>query len=151
MLLAYRHGLRVSSELVALRWDQVDFKTGSLHVNRAKNGIASVHLLRGPELRVLRKLRRKDTLGAYVFMTERDGPMTVGNVRKLVQRADDEARLGFAVHPHMLRHAGDGVAHGQRVAVIRRRQASSRIVRRAFHSWSSIDHRGVTPTLPSYR
>jgi integrase len=35
ILIAYRHGLRVS-ELVALRWDQVDFPQGRLHVNRAK-------------------------------------------------------------------------------------------------------------------
>ena len=35
VLLAYRHGLRVA-ELVALRWDSVDFGHGRLHVNRAK-------------------------------------------------------------------------------------------------------------------
>ena len=33
ILLAYRHGLRVS-ELVALRWDMMDLKQGLLHVNR---------------------------------------------------------------------------------------------------------------------
>jgi type 1 fimbriae regulatory protein FimE len=104
MLLAYRHGLRVS-ELVALRWDQVDFRAGLLHVNRAKNGIASVHPLRGPELRALRRLMREDSSGAYIFLTERGGPMTTDNVRKLVQRAGQEARLAFPVHPHMLRHA----------------------------------------------
>ena len=37
ILLAYRHGLRVS-ELVALRWDMLDLKQGLLHVNRLKNG-----------------------------------------------------------------------------------------------------------------
>ena len=47
LLLAYRHGLRVS-ELVALRWDMVDLKQGLLHVTRLKNGIPSVHPLRGP-------------------------------------------------------------------------------------------------------
>ena len=57
MVLTYRHG-RVS-EQVAVRWDQVDFKAGLLHVSRAKNGIASVHPLRGPERRTLRRLRRK--------------------------------------------------------------------------------------------
>ncbi len=104
ILLAYRHGLRVS-ELVALRWDQVDFKAGLLHVNRAKNGIASVQPLRGPELRALRRLKREERAGSYVFMTERSGPMTTDNVRKLVQRAGQASRLAFPVHPHMLRHA----------------------------------------------
>jgi type 1 fimbriae regulatory protein FimB/type 1 fimbriae regulatory protein FimE len=35
ILLAYRHGLRVS-ELVGLRWDQIDFAHGRIHINRAK-------------------------------------------------------------------------------------------------------------------
>jgi integrase len=46
ILVAYRHGLRVS-ELVSLRWDQVDLRQGLLHVTRRKHGIASVHPLRG--------------------------------------------------------------------------------------------------------
>ena len=37
VLVAYRHGLRVS-ELVDLRWEQVDFKTATLHVRRVKKG-----------------------------------------------------------------------------------------------------------------
>ena len=37
VLVAYRHGLR-AAELVALRWDSVDFGHGRLHVNRAKSG-----------------------------------------------------------------------------------------------------------------
>ena len=35
VLVAYRHGLRVA-ELVDLRWDQVDFKTATLHARRVK-------------------------------------------------------------------------------------------------------------------
>jgi integrase len=35
ILIAYRHGLR-ASELVALRWDDIDFQTGKLHVRRAR-------------------------------------------------------------------------------------------------------------------
>ena len=53
ILVAYRHGLRVS-ELVALRWEQVDFGQGLLHVNRMKRWMSSIHPLRGPELRTLR-------------------------------------------------------------------------------------------------
>src|SRR5262249_16773016 len=57
ILLAYRHGLR-ASELVALRWDDVDFRTGKLHVRRSKGGQPSVHPIGGRELRALRRLRR---------------------------------------------------------------------------------------------
>ncbi len=40
ILIAYRHGLRVS-ELVSLRWSQVDLKHGLFHVVRRKNSIES--------------------------------------------------------------------------------------------------------------
>jgi integrase len=104
MLLAYRHGLRVS-ELVALRWDQVDLAGGMLHVNRVKRGTASVHPLRGPELRALRKLEREGpTGGSYVFASERGGPMTAAGFRKMLARAGEASSIGFPVHPHMLRH-----------------------------------------------
>ena len=35
ILVAYRHGLR-ASEVVVLRWDDIDLATGRLHVRRAK-------------------------------------------------------------------------------------------------------------------
>jgi type 1 fimbriae regulatory protein FimB/type 1 fimbriae regulatory protein FimE len=104
ILVAYRHGLRVG-ELVALRWDQVDFKQAVLHVVRSKNGTASNHPLGGKEARALRRLRRTYGEAAHVFVTERAGPMTAANVRKIVARAGRLARLPFPVHPHMLRHA----------------------------------------------
>lgn len=104
ILIGYRHGLRVS-ELIALRWDQVDLKQGLLHVNRLKNGTASNQPIRGPEIRALRRLRREYPDSPYVFVTERKGPMTASNVRKMIARAGRDAGLPFPVHPHMLRHA----------------------------------------------
>jgi type 1 fimbriae regulatory protein FimB/type 1 fimbriae regulatory protein FimE len=103
LLIAYRHGLRVS-ELVALRWDQVDFKAGLVHINRLKNGVPSTHPVTGREIRALRRLQREYE-GPYMFATERGGPMTASTVRKLMARAGETAKLAFPVHPHMLRHA----------------------------------------------
>lgn len=104
ILVGYRHGLRVS-ELVALRWDQIDLKQGLVHVSRLKNGVASTHPLRGPELRALRRLQREYSASPYVFVTERQGPLTDSSVRKIVASAGVAAQLGFPIHPHMLRHA----------------------------------------------
>lgn len=104
VLLAYRHGLRVG-ELVALRWDMVDLKQGLLHVRRLKNGVDSTHPLRGTELRALRRLRRDYPASAYLFVTERGGPITAASVRRVVSRAGVQAGIPFPVHPHMLRHA----------------------------------------------
>lgn len=104
ILIAYRHGLRVS-ELVSLRWDQIDLAQGLLHVARLKNGLPSVHPLRGPELRALRRLQREDGGGLYVFMSERKAPLTPHTVRKIVARAGLQAGIEFPIHPHMLRHA----------------------------------------------
>jgi len=104
ILLMFRHGLRVS-ELVTLRWDMIDMKQGILHVSRLKNGVSSTHPLHGPELRALRKLKRDYPDTPYVFVSERKGPLTASNVRKIVSRAGDKANLGMPIHPHMLRHS----------------------------------------------
>jgi integrase len=48
ILLAWRHGLRVS-ELVDLRWDQTDFASATLHVRRVKRGTPATHPILGDE------------------------------------------------------------------------------------------------------
>jgi type 1 fimbriae regulatory protein FimB/type 1 fimbriae regulatory protein FimE len=103
ILIAYRHALRVS-ELVSLRWDQIDLGEGLLHINRLKNGTPSTHPLRGPEIRALRRLMRDYPDTSYVFVTERGGPLTDSTFRKLIARAGRNAKIRFPVHPHMLRH-----------------------------------------------
>ncbi len=103
ILIAYRHGLRVS-ELVALRWEQVDLTQGLLHVVRRKSGVDSTHPIRGPEIRALKRLQREYEQSPYVFVTERGGPLTTSAVRKIISRSGKTAGLDFPVHPHMLRH-----------------------------------------------
>jgi len=105
ILVAYRHGLR-ASELTDLRWDQVDFRTATLHVRRVKQGSPSTHPIIGDELRMLRRLQREqEPKSPFVFTSERGSPFTTAGFARMVERAGAEARLGFKAHPHMLRHA----------------------------------------------
>jgi type 1 fimbriae regulatory protein FimB/type 1 fimbriae regulatory protein FimE len=105
VLVAYRHGLR-ASELVDLRWQQVDFKTATLHVRRVKKGTPSTHPILGDELRALRRLQREqEPRSPFVFTSERGAPFATAGFARMVERAGIAARLGFKAHPHMLRHA----------------------------------------------
>jgi integrase len=105
ILVAYRHGLRVS-ELVDLRWDQIDFDRATLAVRRAKRGTPSTHPILGDELRALRKLQREqEPKSPFVFTSERGSPFTTAGFARLVERAGAAAGLMFKAHPHMLRHA----------------------------------------------
>ena len=105
ILVAYRHGLR-ASELVDLRWDQIDFNTATLAVRRAKRGTPSTHPILGDEMRALRRLQREqEPKSPFVFTSERGSPFTTAGFARMIERAGVGAGLGFKAHPHMLRHA----------------------------------------------
>lgn len=104
ILVSFRHGLRVS-ELVGLKWEQVNFNDGLLTVNRLKNGIDGTHPLFGSELRCLKKVKRDYKKTQYVFISERGTPITTSTFRKILARAGVEAGIEFPIHPHMLRHS----------------------------------------------
>jgi integrase len=104
ILVCYRHGLR-ATELVDLRWDQVDFNAATMAIRRIKQGSSATHPIRGDELRALRRLQREQKpTSAYVFTSERGAPFTTSGFAKIVERLGEIAGLGFKAYPHMLRH-----------------------------------------------
>jgi type 1 fimbriae regulatory protein FimE len=104
ILMGFRHALRVS-ELVDLRWQQIELDTASVHIRRAKNGTPGIHRLEGDELRLLRALRREHPHADTVFLSERKAPLSIDGAQKLIQRLGKAAELPFTIHAHMLRHA----------------------------------------------
>ena len=79
-----------ASELVALRWDDINLQAGKLHVRRSKGGETSVHPLGARELRALRRLQRETPEGqrsVYVFVSERLAPLGVSGYQRMVARA----------------------------------------------------------------
>src|SRR6476646_3724129 len=91
ILVAYRHGLR-ASEVVDLRWDQIEFRSAMLHVRRVKQGTPSTHPILGDELRALRRLQREQQpRSTFVFTSERGSPFTTAAFARLAERAGETA------------------------------------------------------------
>ena len=104
ILMMFYHSLR-ATELIRLKWEQIDLDKALIHVNRIKRGVSSTHPIRGDEMRLLRMLKRLYGKSIYVFSTERKGPLSYDSVYRLVSNAGKLAKFEFPINPHMLRHA----------------------------------------------
>lgn len=57
-------------------------------------------------MRTLRRLsREQQPKSPFVFASERGALFTTAGFARMLERPGAEARLGFKVHPHILRHA----------------------------------------------
>jgi type 1 fimbriae regulatory protein FimB/type 1 fimbriae regulatory protein FimE len=103
ILVAYQHGLR-ASELVALRWDDIDLTTGRLRIRRSKSGgAASAHPISAQESLALRRLRDEAAPSLHVFASAHGAPFRVMGYERMIARAGAEAGFGFVVRSRMLR------------------------------------------------
>ena len=108
MLMAYRHGLRVS-ELIDIRLKDLDLETGRLFVRRLKGSLSTHQPIEGNELRAIRAWLRKredypNESSNYLFLSER-GMLTRQAINYLVEQIGKRAKFTFKINPHMLRHS----------------------------------------------
>lgn len=109
ILIGYRHGLRVS-ELVDLRWENIDIGERTVYVTRLKDSKPGTHPMDPDEVAALRKLKPRQS--GLVFLSERGYALSRRMVAHIVAQAGIAAKIPFPVHPHMLRHScGYGLAN----------------------------------------
>jgi site-specific recombinase XerD len=111
MLLAYRHGLRVS-ELCSLKLSDVNLETGEFHVARLKGSDSGSHPFYNGESAAIRawlveraKLNPPESCDT-LFISERRRPLSRITVWLMISQVAQAAGLEHLdVHPHMLRHS----------------------------------------------
>ena len=106
VLLAYRHGLRIS-EVVDIHLSDIDLQTGRINCRRLKGSLQNIHPLEGDEMRLIKRwLRERSSPSSeYLFISERGTPITRQAAWRIFKEAGIRAKLGINVHPHMLKHS----------------------------------------------
>lgn len=106
--MCYMHGLRVS-ELCGMRLSDIDMVGRSVYVRRLKNSLSTQHPLFDKELPALLRWlnirsRWRDADSDWLFLSQKGGSLSRHQVRLLLKRYAEQARISIAAHPHMLRH-----------------------------------------------
>lgn len=104
ILVMFRHGFR-EGEICELKWEQIDFNTATIFIQRLKGSKSSTHYLQGDEIRALKKLKRENNESPYIFVSERKTPLSTRTIRHIVNEAGRKAEIEFQVNAHSLRHA----------------------------------------------
>jgi type 1 fimbriae regulatory protein FimB len=101
----FYHGLR-ASEICNVRCQDIDLKHGRIWVARLKGSLSTEQLLLSQEQRALKRYLKQRSASQlpWLLLTERGDQVTRFAFNYLVRVAGERAALGFAVHPHMLRH-----------------------------------------------
>lgn len=109
-LMTFFHGLRVG-ELVNLKWQHADLKTGQISIKRLKQGIDTLHPISDKrELMLLKRLHKEQgkPVAGFIFKTERGTAVSSNGFQKMFSKFSEIA-LSVKWNAHALRH-GCGTA-----------------------------------------
>ena len=106
--LMYACGLRVS-EVVNMKWEDIDIHEGIVHVTGKGNKQRIVPFFPGCKKLLndykVRYWNQKVKTGTYVFLSNRGSQMTPRGIQYVMQKHADQIGFHMRVHPHMLRHS----------------------------------------------
>src|SRR6476659_47526 len=92
-LVTFLHGLRVS-ELIDLRWDDIDRRKGTIAIRRLKGSIDGTHYLERDEAVGLKRLQREqEPKRPHIFTSERGEAFTRFAINKMISTAGQNARI----------------------------------------------------------
>ena len=101
IMLGYGCGLRVS-EIVSIKWSDVDFTRNVLHIKNAKGKKDRVVML-SPKIKKI--LRSIDDNNEYILTTQRKTKYSTRSVQEIVSKLANLAGIRKKVSPHTLRHS----------------------------------------------
>ena len=101
--LLYSCGLRVS-ELINLKYEDVDFKNRIIRVNKGKGSKDRITIVSAKTLRKLKVFGSVNNLTGKIFLG-RNGKYSVKSVQKVLENTAKRSKINRKVTPHMLRHS----------------------------------------------
>jgi integrase len=102
-----KHGLRVT-ELIKMKWDQIDFNRRLLTVKRLKSGKTSTQKISLGQVEFLMSVQAKNWMKSeFIFINHRTHKyITAGGINRMIRKAGEHAGLDYMkLHSHMMRHS----------------------------------------------
>jgi len=98
----YSAGLR-SSEIINLKWIDIDFDRNSIHIKRGKGKKDRIVMLSQKVKKNLQNISSEKK--RYVFVTTRGGKYTQRTIQKIIENTAKKAGIKKKISPHTLRHS----------------------------------------------
>ncbi|MBT3406651.1 tyrosine-type recombinase/integrase [Candidatus Woesearchaeota archaeon] len=91
------------SEVINLKWNDIDFKRNIIHIKQAKGKKDRIVMLSPKLKKGLQSL--SENKEGLVFKTTRKGKYTTRTIQMIIQNAAKKAGIKKKVSPHTLRHS----------------------------------------------